>query len=1306
MSRILSWKINSDNYAYLFKVPGTNSHISERIPTDSSVWSNSDVLSCYTCGKDEYKSRFDSMSSEVSSKFNVTLTYKEDYYSENKSGGGTIVLLTGADGIAGDKTIGSTDIGPEVYEEFNNMIDQRLAAKTAEILQQNEVVKEFITSETQKTIAEAKQTLEETKTTLNEVRGDLEERLSGATEALNKAAALFEMGDGNINPEDIQDALTSVKEYDKWMEEYSGSIVSLKSDYDWLEKNMGSIGEAEDVPTGFLSQFATSLNTVENTVGNVERWMSASSGVVGDMASWYGVNSGIVSEVTSVINAMSGEVRDTVNYINGSGLTEHIERKMSAVEGNIKDSILMSTESAITNVTREMNAFSASIVDTITTMTSDSAITSMGKKMEALEEHMSEWMTKTDSAMSIAYDLRDDWTIENGKLSTVANLTAKRDGNGDIIYWASGAPAVSPVRVWRQSDGKWYDTQNSTNGNEYKDSQVYVEWSTEMASYIQQQSSAITLSVMNDSGLTAAIKAGISEDEAFITMVAQTVYIDADVIAKAISAKTANICGIMIGNGVIECMARKHGKPYFSLDGTDGSLYAQNAHIEGAITATTLKIGSTDIDDYIDDRVPSNVPTTGDIEDLIGDYLKSEEFEDILENQGYVTQKSFDDWVSKQSGMTPEQVSALCNTLIGAAINVPKQPYSDGSGGTVHSISIGGREYNWTTYDAGDFLVFGNKVSGNGSSFVVSKDGLMEANNAVVYGAIYASEGYFQGDVTAKTLTIGETSIDSYIDSRVPSDTPTMSDIQGIIGDYLQSKEFEDILGEQGYVTQESFNNWIQNQSGMTPEAVSAICNTLIGASINIPKQPYSDGSGGTVHTVTIGGQEYSWTTIDGGDFLVLDTKVSGASGTTIISKNGLLQANNAIIYGEIHAQKGKIGELTLDGGTLYGKNFNLSPKGLVLRGSIRQPFTRLSTAWGADQIDLSDNLYLPAGGYYLPSLKCTSDQIGRRIVIVNNKHGEHNSFSVSEMTLPTGYYFYEDGFQTTTLKICNEVVELLGYGNVTGLGTTAETSTFFGWIVMKRFNITTQKVYGHEVRALCYGTISMNNGTLSYVMPCDGTKVISSSETNTNVDTKCWSSTTFDYLSVKKVGNAQYYIRIPNRWFSASTVSNIKNYFSAQLTPQYLTNVCFNNISNSGFTIQASSTGGTVDFVIFNKGDWSSLPDAFSVELSVSKTYVSFDYDEYGSAYTKTITISQNPTSATLTHSTKDLEGHGKAAFTYSISGNRITVYPKYSGVGETQPSSFAINLSMEYNNVVKTCTITIYQDYYYSCNDYSYGS
>ena len=331
MSRILSWRVDSDNYAYLFKVPGTNSHISDRIPTDSPIWGDSDVLKCYTCGKDEYKTRFASMSAEVSSRLNVTLTYKDDYYSENNSANGVIVLLTGADGIASDKSIGSDDIGPEVYEEFNNMIDQRLAAKTAEILQQNEVVKEFITSETQKTIAEAKQTLEETRTTLNEVRGDLEERLSGATEALNKAAALFELGDGNIDSEAIQNALTSVREYDNWMTEYSGSVVSLKQDYDWLEKNMGSIGEAEDVPTGFLSQFATSLNTVENTVGNVERWMSASSGVVGDMASWYGVNSGIVSEVTSIINAMSGEVTNTVKYINGSGLTEQIERKMSAV---------------------------------------------------------------------------------------------------------------------------------------------------------------------------------------------------------------------------------------------------------------------------------------------------------------------------------------------------------------------------------------------------------------------------------------------------------------------------------------------------------------------------------------------------------------------------------------------------------------------------------------------------------------------------------------------------------------------------------------------------------------------------------------------------------------------------------------------------------------------------------------------------------------------------------------------------------------------------------------------------------------
>jgi hypothetical protein len=116
-------------------------------------------------------------------------------------------------------------------------------------------------------------------------------------------------------------------------------------------------------------------------------------------------------------------------------------------------------------------------------------------------------------------------------------------------------------------------------------------------------------------------------------------------------------------------------------------------------------------------------------------------------------------------------------------------------------------------------------------------------------------------------------------------------------------------------------------------------------------------------------------------------------------------------------------------------------------------------------------------------------------------------------------------------------------------------------------------------------------------------------------------------------------------------------------------------------------------------------LPDAFSIELSVEKTYVSFYSSDYGSADTKTVKITKAPSNATVTYTTTDLEGHGEDAFEYTISGDKITVYPIEPNKS-TQPSSFAINLTMTFENTTKTAKITIYQDGVYLCNDYSYGT
>ena len=80
------------------------------------------------------------------------------------------------------------------------------------------------------------------------------------------------------------------------------------------------------------------------------------------------------------------------------------------------------------------------------------------------------------------------------------------------------------------------------------------------------------------------------------------------------------------------------------------------------------------------------------------------------------------------------------------------------SDGIIH-ISVNGDEYKayeQTTSD-GKYVVYGPSGSQdeNGTYFILQKDGLLKANNAIIHGEIVATRGHFTGKVTAESGNIG-----------------------------------------------------------------------------------------------------------------------------------------------------------------------------------------------------------------------------------------------------------------------------------------------------------------------------------------------------------------------------------------------------------------------------------------------------------------------------------------------------------------------------------------------------------------------
>lgn len=619
MIKILSWKINSGVYAYIYPV-NEGKYISKRIPEDSPIWK--DVIEIMSkWDKNAYKTNFDAMNSELESKYGKTIDWDDNYwdFSDENNSEVNIVLLSGKDGVGvageGEKTDGDSSIDGGSIEEFIQEIENKLDKAREEIEKKNEEVENFIEEKVSQTIANAQKTINETKEELSIVREELTEGLNSAKDALKKASDLFDFN-GEITQEDIIGAISTTKEYGRWLEDYSEDLTSLKTDYDLAGKKMGSIGEAEDVTDGFFTRFATSLNVMDTTVGNVERWMVASAGTVGDMASWYNTNASSATEALRYINASAGQITDVIKYVNGEEITVDMKNIMNAAKGEWTQEIISETESAITNVERKMDALSGSIEDTIVRL-SDETLTSMGERMDAMNFEMDKWMTQFDELCGTTIDMRDTWTAQSGKLSTVASLTAELNENGEVIFYVSagtdGSVYDPPIVVKRIDDGNggFYYLHEDTN---VRFTEAYPKLSTQMASYIQQEISGITLSVVNGSGLTAAIKLAITDDtpveggeKSIITMIADEVVIDATVIASAICATTANIGGIFIGSGQIYSTKKDNkGNPYFKLNGIDGTfsasnayisgkVYAENGEFTGKINATSGKIGGIEI---------------------------------------------------------------------------------------------------------------------------------------------------------------------------------------------------------------------------------------------------------------------------------------------------------------------------------------------------------------------------------------------------------------------------------------------------------------------------------------------------------------------------------------------------------------------------------------------------------------------------------------------------------------------------------------------------------------------------------------
>lgn len=225
MTKCLSWKINDENYAYLY-IPNKKNHISNRI-TDSVII-NKMIERVNTWNEDKYRQSFSEMNEEVYTTFGVKIPYSDKYFGDIQN---TNVFVLGTSKEDRDKF-------EEIRNELLDVIDEKVSAILKEVRETNKTTVELLNKRTMDSAKVSKETLEEAMAKLEVVKKDVEKKFAVATKTLNKAAKVLELDNLEINSDSLKNLFEVTNKTDKWVTTFSGDVETIRRNYKMYEESL------------------------------------------------------------------------------------------------------------------------------------------------------------------------------------------------------------------------------------------------------------------------------------------------------------------------------------------------------------------------------------------------------------------------------------------------------------------------------------------------------------------------------------------------------------------------------------------------------------------------------------------------------------------------------------------------------------------------------------------------------------------------------------------------------------------------------------------------------------------------------------------------------------------------------------------------------------------------------------------------------------------------------------------------------------------------------------------------------------
>lgn len=200
------------------------------------------------------------------------------------------------------------------------------------------------------------------------------------------------------------------------------------------------------------------------------------------------------------------------------------------------------------------------------------------------------------------------------------------------------------------------------------------------------------------------------------------------------------------------------------------------------------------------------------------------------------------------------------------------------------------------------------------------------------------------------------------------------------------------------------------------------------------------------------------------------------------VLQNGSVVMENALVKGEAHINKGSIKNAELNDVVINGSFANAFRNGYYSLSD--DGWVSVSTLG----LQNNNNVIIPGtGGTWTTVFNIPFDlkYSGFRAIIMNGRlKTEYPNGMIESNKAPSGKYFYENGKTANTLTISPyEAVEMIGYGDGT---------TFFGWIILRRFYTDPRNARGFPFHASYMGMVS-DNGTLIKVKKYDSASILTS---------------------------------------------------------------------------------------------------------------------------------------------------------------------------------------------------------------------